>query len=244
MRHSRRGSLNFPAPSSVLPVTWRTLEGSPRTPWSRLGVATPSKPAFSSFVPLQSTAVVPPVGVRSDLPLLGFVVPSPSTWSSASTPAQMLPSSLRDRRFLADHRVPTSWFLTTSPGFSAADSQVYCALLPILRFAAFLRRSTSPKTRSSAFPATLSPLEEALLVAAAPCRHGRSLRGVPCRIPPPISTEALLLRTFLTAFCVSVTFKVLLRSRALYRRTPYSGVRGLSFLGFGPLQGPSTRSRR
>lgn len=37
-----------------------------------------------------------------------------------------------------------------------------------------------------------------------------------------------------------VAFKALLRERTLYRETPYSGAAGLSFLGFLPLQDPST----
>jgi len=37
-----------------------------------------------------------------------------------------------------------------------------------------------------------------------------------------------------------VTFKAFIRERTLYRETPYSGAAGLSFLGFLPLQDPST----
>jgi hypothetical protein len=135
------GPWSFPAPSSALPVTRRTLEGSDCTPSSsnhHLAATELRIQAPDLFAPLQSFADSPrsddrpsspgirpdrrthrtslPDGVSSDLHT------PPSTCSPASTPSAMSPPRLRPLVNQTRSPVPTSWFLTTSPVCSAARS--------------------------------------------------------------------------------------------------------------------------
>jgi len=139
----RSRSLNFPAPSSALPVTWRTLEGFRRPRLGPLQLRSTSEllptlrsglPTFLSWDSL-GFRYLPGIAAGSSVPDPSCAPPSMS--SLASTPARALLPSLRARRFLAVHRVPTPWFRTTSPAFSAIDSRACCIPLPILGFFAF-----------------------------------------------------------------------------------------------------------
>jgi hypothetical protein len=239
------GRWTSPLPSSVLPVSRRTLEGfRPSMVSLSDDVATiVQRPTLSSFALLQSRhSLRPGRGYRP--PLVRFaralrpprhrcrlIGPDsrkstpPSTSSPASTPARALPPLLRARGSLPGHRVPTSWFRTTSPVFAAVESQACCILLPIVGFIAFHAHFSAPSRCHS-------PFEEDLSRAAVPCRHGRYLRDVPSQPLAPLAIGVLQLRPFLTPSAASVTFKVLLRAGVLYLRAPYSGVGGLSFPGF------------
>lgn len=131
------GPWSFPAPSSVLPVTRRTLEGTDCPPSSshrHLAVMEHRGPAPAVLAPLQSFADSPRSVNRP--PLLGFVrsehtpgiaarcvsadlIAPSSTCSFASTPGPMSPPRLRPLVNQTRSPVPTSWFRTTSSVCSA-----------------------------------------------------------------------------------------------------------------------------
>lgn len=119
----------------------------------------------------------------------------PSTELSSRQLPETPSSPLRTPRASARHRVPSSWFLTTSMVFSARQVQVCCALLPVMGFTAFLV-VTSPlgvqwtrnARRSRPSPPCNDPSKFSLSSSRSPVSWGRSLHAVggPLQRPPSI----------------------------------------------------------
>jgi hypothetical protein len=231
------GPWSFPAPSSALPVTRRALEGPDRAPSSsrcalrRLG----SSPSTLVFAPLQSftdspRSVLRPylswdsssaAPVRTSLSARAPTDPfSPSsTCSLASTPS----ASPRLRSWVnqTPDPVPTPWFRTTSPVFSAfcaeahgpcgprvagllhpaADRGVHRVSWLILLLPAGWsapRDGCTPRRIPLAHSRSVSPRPVAFLtLTSSRCSH---LQGSRCRYPP----SARLLRRSSTPRLCSV----------------------------------------
>jgi len=170
----------------------------------------------------------------------------PSTSSLASTPAMALPPSLRARGSLPEHRVPTLWFRTTSPDFSARDSQACCILLPIVGFIAFplgaMRTPGFPCSRCrevggaeydiDGFPAMPLTLRRSSPIAAVPCHHGRYSSWCSLAFSRDSRASNVAVLTLLTLDPASATFKVLLRSGLCTFEHRIRALDGLSFPGF------------
>lgn len=254
----RSRSLNFPAPSSALPVTWRVLEGFRRPRLGPLQLRSTSEllptlrsglPTFLSWDSL-GFRYLPSISAGSSVPDPCRTLPSMS--SLASTPASVFPPRLRARRFLAVHLVPTSWFCTTSPDFSAIELRACCISLPIVGFIAFqlicrVRFKNlfhcwrgSRLTTPTGVPAMLpDPSKDFSL--SQPIRVTTTVAFLAFssfnRAFHEITVAGKTVPRLLSRF---VAFKAFIRERTLYHRMPYSGAVGLSSLGFFPLQDPST----
>lgn len=122
----RSGSLAFPAPSSILPVTRLILEGFPKA----------ANYALFSFAPLQSSSRDAPIGSTDllswdssrEVPrrrhrCRDVTFPPDPCPSIDSLPGvhsrDDVATATSGSRDLPEHRVPTSWFRTTSPVSSA-----------------------------------------------------------------------------------------------------------------------------
>jgi hypothetical protein len=171
------GHLVFPAPSSVLAVTDRTLEVFPG---SRRRLA-------SRDVRIRRVRPddVDPHGLglffRALVILLELLATSEKVPSSSSRGIRPLHTSLpfdrlcvhsrrpkppSGRRYHPSTHVPSSWSLTTSTAYSTQGLRVCCTPLPAMRFDAF------------PVPASSAP-ESALQVLRVPRAAGHTLRRVP-----------------------------------------------------------------
>ena len=120
-----------------------------------------------------------------------FDPPEGGSLNGASTPGAA-PAEAGDvaigSGFQARHRVPPSWFLTTSTVYSAPWPRVCCTPLPALGFVALpvaRARLAPPGPKSEGaggtrapFPATRTPFEGFPSSAAVPHRCGHCLRAV------------------------------------------------------------------
>jgi len=255
----RSGSLVFPTPSSAFPVTRLALEGFRRL-----------RHALFSFAPLQSTSPCAPVGSPDLLSwdssrgcaISPTLLPEHGVSIGPSPLHRLLPGvhsrddvaiAASGSEDLSEHRVPTSWFRTTAPVFSAvrpiagtavpiafATSPGVAGLLHpaadrgVRRVSArcdvwFDHLSPFPEigvrtTTSTASPRRYLPLEELPPPAAVPCHHGRCPLDVFLGPAPHTSARPL-------PVCLSCAIDMRRRLQGFdplvgpYHRAPYSSTR-------------------
>jgi hypothetical protein len=149
------------APSARRPacsITLRRSRVQSQRPWSSLPFrAADSRPGrFNDHLSWDSPVLVHTPYIAAQ-PAFQRPITPPSTCSPASTPSAMSPPHLRPLANQTRSPVPTSWFRTTSPGFSAAFSVRRTTPFGASRVAGLLHPATDPGVRRVSDPTILLP---------------------------------------------------------------------------------------